>query len=121
MKRGYGNKALPLAGKFLAVDSCSENPFPLSVGPGKSTALLWRDTSKDTQASKLDLVGEKNKEDKIVNEWRTEVDLRGVGEYYQNPSWETPRKLIKKENHIKVFFVLKIVFTDAKIRSEKFK
>ena len=73
MKRGYGNKALPLAGEFLAVDSCSENPFPLSVCPGKSTTLPWRDTPKDTQASKLDLAGEKNKkEDKIVNEWGTE-------------------------------------------------
>lgn len=61
MKRGYGNKALPLAGEFLAVDSCPENPFPPSVGPGKSTALPWRDTSKDTQASKLDLAGEKTK------------------------------------------------------------
>lgn len=31
------------------------------------------------------------------------------------------KKTNKKGNHIKVFFVLKIVFTDAKIRSEKFK
>lgn len=72
MKRGCGNKTLPLAGELLAVDSCLENPFSLSVGPDKFTILPWRDTSKDTHASKLDLAGEKTRENKMLGEWGTE-------------------------------------------------
>lgn len=101
MKRGWGNKALPLTGELLAVDSCLENPFPLSVGPGKSTTLPWKNTSKDTQTSKLDLVGEKTKK---RTKWWVGGEQKGGSE---RGGWIVSKPIVGNSERIKKEITLK--------------